>query len=69
MNVESIIKISLEFIEGKVKQGKIPRYCYGKRAERVIKALDKWFKKKGKTTENTELTEKLTTWGTAGIEN
>ena len=62
LNVESIVNSSLEIIERKVKKGKIPKYWDGKTAERVVNVLDKWFEKRNKATENTEITEKnLTT--------
>jgi len=59
LNVTSIVTKSLEIIEGKVKQGKIPEYWDGKTAERVVTVLDKWFEKRDKATESTESTEKL----------
>ena len=58
LNVTSIVTKSLEIIEGKVKQGKIPEYWDGKTAERVVKVLDKWFEKRDIATESTESTEK-----------
>jgi len=59
LNVTSIVNNSLEIIEGKVKQGKIPKHWDGKTAERVVMVLDKWFEERDKATDSTESTEKL----------
>jgi UDP-N-acetylglucosamine 2-epimerase (non-hydrolysing) len=61
LNVESIVKSSIEIIEGKVKPGKIPKYWDGKTAERVVTVLDKWFEERDIATEDTEGTEKRLT--------
>lgn len=57
LNVTSIVNNSLEIIEGKVKQGKIPEYWDGNTAKRVVKVLDKWFEERDKATESTDGTE------------